>query len=285
MSDFKSRKKPKRVRYRFSLVFFATVFIFGFMFYKYFTSHTLEDVLAMQNSVSSKNQTDNQQGENANTPSDTPNEQPENPAEEDVVNPVPESTKASEDYLKNVVFVGDSLTYGLATYNIVPSSNVLASVSMTLAKIETATVNTQYGELTIVDALTQMQPETVYIMLGSNGVAYLNTNELYQYFSVFMNSVRDACPETDIYVISVPPVTAEKENAVNVPIKNSDIDDFNKRILDYCDRNDIYYLDLNSSLKNESGVLPEEDAENDGMHLKHSTYTKFTDYILTHVAN
>ncbi len=282
MADLKTRKKPKRVKYHFSIVFFAAVVIFGAMFYKHYTSTTLEDVLAQQDIVADNQQAvENEENQSTNTP-DLSEETPDAvPTEK--VNPVPESERASDDYLKNVVFIGDSLTFGLSTYNIVPSSNVLASVSLNLAKIDTATVDTAFGKLTIVDAMTQMQPETAYIMLGSNGVAYLNTNELYQYFSTFMKTVRDACPETDFYIISVPPVTAEKEATVNVPIKNSDIDEFNNKLLEYCNRNGLNYLDLNSYLKNENGVLADEDAENDGMHLKHSTYTKFTDYILTHV--
>ncbi len=282
MSDLKSRRKPKRVKYHFSLVFFAAAVIFGAMFYNYYTNTTLEDVLAQQNAVVDSQASNENQNDINNENTDVPENIPEVVPEEKV-NPVPESEKVGDDYLQNVVFIGDSLTYGLSTYNIVPSSNVLASVSLNLAKIDTATVDTAYGKLTIVDALTQMQPKTAYIMLGSNGMAYLNANELYQYFSTFMKNVLDVCPETEIYIISVPPVTAEKETTVNVPIKNSDIDEFNAKLLEYCNRNGLNYLDLNSSLKNENGVLADEDAENDGMHLKHSTYTKFTDYILTHV--
>lgn len=282
MSDLKSRRKPKRVKYHFSLVFFAAVVIFGAMFYNYYTNTTLEDVLAQQNAVVDSQASNENQNDINNENTDVPENIPEVVPEEKV-NPVPESEKVGDDYLQNVVFIGDSLTYGLSTYNIVPSSNVLASVSLNLAKIDTATVDTAYGKLTIVDALTQMQPKTAYIMLGSNGMAYLNANELYQYFSTFMKNVLDVCPETEIYIISVPPVTAEKETTVNVPIKNSHIDEFNAKLLEYCNRNGLNYLDLNSSLKNENGVLADEDAENDGMHLKHSTYTKFTDYILTHV--
>ena len=122
-------------------------------------------------------------------------------------------------------------------------------------------------------------------MLGSNGAAWLNANEMYQYFSSFMKQVLATCPESEIYIISVPPVTVEKESSVTTPVHNSDIDEYNEKLLDYCDRNELHYLDLNSYLKNENGVLPTDDAENDGMHFKYSTYTKFIDYILTHVAN
>ena len=45
MSDYRSGKK-KKVRYHFSLVFFAAVLIFGFMFFRYMKTTTLEEVLS-----------------------------------------------------------------------------------------------------------------------------------------------------------------------------------------------------------------------------------------------
>lgn len=282
MAEYSRSRKPKRVRYHFSIVFFAAVFIFGYMFYKYFTATTLEDVLSQGTAVDP----DTSISENIeDTIDDAQNTQTETPTVGELMNPVPEGERMADAYLNNCVFIGDSVTYGLASYNVVPASNVFASVALNISTAETAKIDTQYGEATVIEALTASQPENVYIMLGSNGAAWLNSNEMYQYFSSFMKLVLSTCPESEIYIISVPPVTVEKESSVTTPVHNSDIDEYNEKLLDYCDRNELHYLDLNSYLKNENGVLPTDDAENDGMHFKYSTYTKFIDYILTHVAN
>lgn len=282
MAEYSRSRRPKRVRYHFSIVFFAAVFIFGYMFYKYFTATTLEDVLSQGTAVDPDTSISENMGD---TIDDAQNTQTETSTVGELVNPVPESSRAADDYLNQCVFIGDSVTYGLASYNVVPASNVLASVALNISTAETAKIDTQYGEATVIEALTASQPENVYIMLGSNGAAWLNANEMYQYFSSFMKQVLATCPESEIYIISVPPVTAEKESSVTTPVSNADIDEFNEKLLDYCDRNELHYLDLNSYLKNENGVLPTDDAENDGMHFKYSTYTKFIDYVLTHVAN
>lgn len=281
MADYARSKKPKRVRYHFSIVFFAAVFIFGFMFYNYFMDTTLEDVLSQDAINGSDISVSENSGDAVGNDQDT---QIDSTVQGELINPVPESARADDDYLNKCVFIGDSVTYGLASYNVVPATNVLASVSLNISNAETSKVDTQYGEMTVVEALTVSQPENVYVMLGTNGVAWLNANEMYQYFSSFMKSVLSACPESNVYIVSVPPVTAEKEAAVNIPVKNEDIDEFNSKLLDYCNRNELHYLDLNSYLKNENGVLPTDDAENDGMHFKYSTYTKFIDCVLTHVA-
>lgn len=284
MADNKKSKKKKRVKYRFGIVLLAALLIFGYSFYTYFNSTELEDVLNPDDSVSSStdSEADASTSDNAASAQDGDTRTDDSSAE--TVNPVPESERAGDDYLNNCVFVGDSVAYGLASYNLVPTSNVLAGVSAGLSKIDTVTVDTQYGEVTVIDALTSMQPKTVYVMFSSSNAAYMNANEMYQYFSSFMKNVMSTCPDSDIYIISIPPVTSEKEASVTVQIKNSDIDTFNEKLLDYCDRNSLHYLDMNTYLKNDNGVLSTDDAENDGMHLKYSTYTKFIDYILTHIA-
>lgn len=281
MSDY--NKKPRRVRYHFSLVFFAAVLIFGFMFYKYMSETALENVLSKdsvivnQPAVSGDN--DNNADEPVNPESDSSQEN-----DEAGVNPVPLGEAKAADYLDTCVFIGDSITYGLASYNVVPANNVYASVSMSISKVETSKIETQYGEMTVLEALTLKQPENIYVMLGSNGAAFMTVNDMYQSFSSFMNNLKDICPEANIYILSVPPVTAEKENSAETPILNSDLDEFNEKILDYANRNNLHYVDICTALKDETGKLPEDDAENDGLHLKYSAYTKLVDYVLSHVA-
>ncbi len=280
MSDY--NKKPRRVRYHFSLVFFAAVLIFGFMFYKYMTETTLEDVLNNESGVNLPAMSDE-----ADVNTDEPNNadsETQQGSEEQSVNPVPLSEAKSVDYLDSCVFIGDSITYGLASYNVVPANNVYASVSMSLSKVETSKIETQYGEMTILEALNLKQPENIYVMLGSNGAAFMTVNDMYQSFSSFMNNVSDICPESKIYILSVPPVTADKESSAETPILNSDLDEFNEKILEYANRNDMHYVDICTALKDESGKLPEDDAENDGLHLKYSAYSKLIDYVLSHVA-
>ncbi|MBQ8623453.1 MAG: hypothetical protein IJ424_03630 [Oscillospiraceae bacterium] len=286
MSDYSTKKKPRRVRYHFSLVFFVAVFIFGFMFYKYVTETTLEDVLAKEGSISLPAASDSVENtDNANeTPPTEDNDPEESEAAEPGINPVPLGEKKSSDYLDSCIFIGDSITYGLASYNVVPSANVYASVSMSISKVETAEIETQYGKMTILEALTNKQPENIYIMLGSNGAAFMNVNDMYQSFSSFMKKVSELCPQSEIYILSVPPVTANKESSTETPILNSDLDEFNEKLLEYADRNNMHYVDVCTALKDENGKLPEDDAENDGLHLKYSAYTKLIDYVLSHVA-
>ena len=285
MNDNTGRRKVRKVHYRLSVVFFGAVLIFGLMFYKYMKTVSLEDVLSQDRTITVFNSKDDVTGQPSNSGDSADQDDSNQPSEPvEIINPVPECESVGEDYLSDCVFIGDSITYGLSSYGVVPSSNVLASVAMSISRVETEQIDTAYGSLTVLEALDKIKPENIYIMLGSNGAAYMTVADMYQSYQAFLNKVRIACPDAKLYIISAPPVTEGKENSNESPIKNSVLDELNSKLLEYADNNGVYYLDMNSALKNELGYLPADYAENDGMHLKYSTYTEFIDYILTHVA-
>ena len=279
-------KKPKKVRYHFSIVFFAAVIIFGVMFYRYMKDTTLEDVLTQDGEIVVSGASDAEKDEESGQEEQSQNsDNVEDDGAEDGVNPIAESEAVSDEYLQSCVFIGDSIVYGMSSYGIVPASNVYASMSMNVTKAETEPVETQYGDITILDALEADIPENIYILLGSKGAAWLTPSEMYSSYSSFVTKVIELCPDSDIYIIAVPPVTAAKETSVESPVSNSDIDDLNERMLELCNNKGIYFLDLNSYLKDDTGCMPAADAENDGVHFKYSTYEKMVDYILTHTVD
>lgn len=279
------RKKKLRVRYHFSLVFFATVLIFGLMFYKYIKTTTLEDVLSQDRTITVFN--DKSTVVKGDDSKDDANEDsPEqSSAAVKVSNPVPENeTPKDETYLDSCVFVGDSLTYGLRSHEVLPPNQVYASVSMSILNADTEKIDTTGGSMTVLEALQSASPENIYLLFSASSVAYSTPDDIYKSYSAFVNKLRIAAPSSRVYVISTPPVTENKENSVISPVKNSDINDLNEKLLKYCDDNGVYYLDLAAALKNDMGRLGNDYAENDGLHFKRSTYTKLISYVLSHTA-
>lgn len=210
------------------------------------------------------------------------------PANSSSRNPVRESEKQPDTYLENSVFIGDSITTGLSGYKFVSSENVLASVGLRIDNITTEKVsNPRYSEQVMVhDALKQIKPENVYILLGSNGVSWINNDDMLKSYGEFIDSIKAELPDTDIYIISITPVGTMKEQidtVANGKVLNSEIDSFNTKLLSLADEKEVWYVDVNSVLKDENGKLP-NDVTSDGMHFNKDTYTKFVDYILTHTA-
>ncbi len=283
MSDYRTGKQ-KKVRYHFSIVFFASVIIFGLMFFKYYKTTTLEDVLSEDrnitipaltfNSPDDKDKDDDSAGEDKAIPS----------VNGEIINPVAQSEAADKSYFDKCVFIGDFIPYGMLSYEVVPASSVYASMSLNVSNADTQTVETQFGSMTVLAALEEKSFENIYIMLGSNGAAWMSVSDMYTDYISFVNKIRAACSDSRIFIVSVPPVTAIKEQSKESPISNADIDSFNEKLLDYANSNNMYYLDINTYFKDDSAAMPTDLAENDGLHFKHSAYEKLTDYILCHTA-
>ncbi len=203
----------------------------------------------------------------------------------DGVNPVKESTPKDESYLEKCVFIGDSITSGFASYKFVPFENVFASVGMNLTEMDTAKIETpELGSVLLIDGLKQKVPENIYILLGSNGIAWLDNGEMISNYGNFIDQIKEILPDSKIYIMSVTPVGTMKENKPDVKsgkLLNTQIDSFNLKLLDLATQKSVYYIDINSELKGPDGKLPKE-VTSDGMHLNKATYEKVIKYILSH---
>ena len=199
-----------------------------------------------------------------------------------LANPVSENDGIDPSFLNNCAFVGDSITTGLSGYGFVPEKNVLAGTGMNLDKINKSTVPTAQGEMPILDALKSANPQNAYIMLGSNGVAWLSNEKMVEEYGDFLDKIHAELPSTKIYILSIPPVTINKETAAKGAIQNTAIDSYNSALLKMANDKKLYFVDINTALKGNDGKLSVENAEKDGMHFKKNTYQIMLDYILKH---
>ncbi len=199
-------------------------------------------------------------------------------------NPVPQSQKLDMAYFNSCAFVGDSLSVGLSAYNILSPDKVIASIGLNISKIGTEKFATSYGKVTALEALKKKNPGNIYIMLGSNGIAWMSNQSMISNYSSFIDEIKKALPKSKIYVLSIPPVTENREKAAENPIKNTAIDAYNSELLKMANSKNVYFVDINTALKNNLGKLDVAKAEKDGMHFKKATYSIMIDYLLSHNA-
>ena len=262
------------IRFRFKVVFIIFIIVTAVCFFIYMTGANLGNDETENNMFLSSDVSKIES-----IADDSPDKVKE------IINPVPLSEPLTETYFGKCAFVGDSITVGLSDYQLVPIKNVYAEIGMNIEKINTDTIQTQFGQTTVLEGLKQAKPENIYIMLGSNGIAWLSVSDMISYYSEFVDSVKQNLPDSNIYILSIPPVTAARESAEEEPILNSDIDKYNSELLKMADEKKIYYVDINTALKGNDGKFPEENAAEDGMHFKKTTYSIMLDYILSHTAN
>ncbi|MEG0614770.1 MAG: GDSL-type esterase/lipase family protein [Oscillospiraceae bacterium] len=199
-----------------------------------------------------------------------------------ILNPVTENLPKDMSYFNNCAFVGDSLTVGLSSYGIIPESNVFASVGMNIDKINKETIKTTNGDVTSLQALKNAAPKNIYIMLGSNGIAWLSNEIMIKEYGAFIDSIQAELPSSSIYILSIPPVSVNRETAAQGKILNSDIDLYNSELLKMSNEKKLNFVDINTALKGNDGKMPVENVGKDGMHFKKDTYTIMLNYILKH---
>ncbi|MCD7767802.1 MAG: GDSL-type esterase/lipase family protein [Oscillospiraceae bacterium] len=187
--------------------------------------------------------------------------------------------------------MGDSTTYGIGYYyeqgytELCPSSQVWtpASGTLTLSQYNIATiVYPETGEeLTITEAVTQAEPEYLYnITLGVNGVSFMDEEWFKRDYSALVESIRAASPDTEIVLNSIYPVAASY--AHQDEISNEKIRAANGWIEQVATDTGCRFLYSYEVVVDESGNLPEERQNGDGIHLNGEAFTEVMYYIRTH---
>lgn len=197
--------------------------------------------------------------------------------------PIPKNADSAEmGWLDDAVFIGDSLTYGLSAYELLPKEQVLAHTGINPQTILISScIETESGDKTVLEALEGKNPGKIYIMLGANGVGFLSSETVVKSYGQLIDGVRDIYPDVPIYLQSILPVTAEKSS--DEKYANSKINLYNEAIQALAAEKEIYYLNVAEALKDEQGNLP-SDLSSDGMHFGPSTYQIWLDYLLCHRA-
>lgn len=170
-----------------------------------------------------------------------------------------------EAFFENSVFVGDAIASGISYYKFLNSANVVSDNNLTASKAADK-----------VKDITDKNPQKVFIMLGINDLNY-NTktpDTIAGDFVDLINQIRQALPSTNIYVVSVTPVTKSFESKSSTYVKMSNVEALNAKLKEMAtSSNNFYFVDINSALQDSSGYM-NSDITGNGYGLK-STYYGF----------
>ena len=192
--------------------------------------------------------------------------------EEDTIIAVETDIYDEEFYAKDL-FIGDSIGTGLLNYGYLSSDQVFAEIGLNPESAH----STESNGFTAVTKAEMLQPKRIYIMLGSNGLSYMGNTYMVEQMKILINSLRESCPESYIYIISIPPVTKEHESEGQETMAM--VNGYNKLLKDLADDMGIIYLDLCSELQDSTGYFSDVYAEVDGLHFKGTAYKKMLSFI------
>lgn len=231
-------------------------------------------------------ETSPEEGEENNTSLEkTPKEEDSSPppvAAYDYSQPVPESAPGAEGASQNSLFIGNSITDGIARYGIVPGATVYAKNGLTVTNALTEPVVTSgSGRITPEQALQSRQFDRIYLMFGMNELGFGSEEQFVTRYSALIDRIWALQPSATIYVQSILPVTAER-SAKDATFNNPKLQHFNELIRQMCAEKQALFLDAHSALCDESGALPAE-YSSDGIHITKEAYGIWFAYVNTHI--
>lgn len=163
----------------------------------------------------------------------------------------------TDEYMSNIIYAGDSI----ALYYTINKINKLAvwhqiSINPLTAQTCKVWVNSVKEYDSYVSLFKEKQPELVIMTLGTNGVSVMNREYFIEQYEIFLKSLIEVSPNTEIIVQSIPPVPIERDLEGKV-LNNKKINDFNYYIAEMCERLGLKFLFSSNSMKDEQGGCKE----------------------------
>lgn len=221
----------------------------------------------------------------------------EAPATESDASSVPESTVSSgetsdnssgtsdnqptidfdKEYFSSSLFIGDSISTGLSLYGFLDKENVFAQQGLA----PSTALDAEIDGVTLSDKIASFKPKKVFIMLGTNSVGYADNKTLATSMKELVDKIA-GLTKAKIYVISIPPVTAEAEASDENALTLKGITDYNAKLKTAIAGSSATFIDLNSVLSSSDGYFDADYAEMDGIHFMGTTYEVMLSYLQKH---
>lgn len=179
---------------------------------------------------------------------------------------MPSAGEYDPAFFDDVFFIGDSLSVGLINYEFLKPENIFAQAGITPSSVK----KTQIDDMTVYQKAAAFDPKYICIMLGTNGLSYLKTDDMAENMGGFIDELEKLCPEAKIVIVSIPPVTKKHEE--EKAEKMASIVEYNEKLKALAEEKSVAFADAFPLLQDETGYLGNDYAEQDGLHLKIHAY-------------
>lgn len=186
-------------------------------------------------------------------------------------------------YFSDALFIGDSRSVALkdyagwdnAAFYVEQGLTIWNTLDQKIIPLEGTT-----DKKSVREGLQENTFAKIYIMVGINELGRGTPDSYFEEYKNVVNTIRKLQPNAIIFIEAVMHVTAEKD-AEGTYINNSGINERNAKIATLADQQNIFYIDLNTVLDDESGRLNEAYTF-DGVHLKASDIGLWKSFLLEH---
>ncbi|MCM1299534.1 MAG: GDSL-type esterase/lipase family protein [Firmicutes bacterium] len=179
----------------------------------------------------------------------------------------------TQEFFADDLFIGDSISTGLYLYDYLEKDNVFAEVGLN----PESALTKQIDGVTCIDKANDMNPKRIYIMLGSNGLAFMDGQYMASKLVELIAELEMACPTAKICVISIPPVSKAHDSEGNETMEK--VNTYNAALKSICDEGGYAFVDICTLFKDSEGFFADKYVEADGLHFQGNTYSVMLGYI------
>lgn len=197
---------------------------------------------------------------------------------------VPEQAIALDDsYFDDAVFIGDSRMQGFRNLSGITKGSFVTAIGMQLENFYTdAQIATAAGNVTVLDALKNINYSKIYMMIGTNELGAYDMTQVGESYRKVLSDIKKLSSSADpiVYIYSVIYVD-EPLVTTGDYVNNTNVDTVNTEILKMCQEEGYHYINLNEILSNGyHGLI--SGAADDGIHLNTDYCKKWLEYTKTH---
>lgn len=190
-------------------------------------------------------------------------------------------TTVDQSYFDDAVFIGDSRTVGLHDYSGWDNATYYASIGLTVYDMfGTPIVQDDGSEITVEQALKEYSFGKVYLMIGINEMGTGTVDSFMEAYQKAVSHLQELQPNAIIFVEGIMYVKQEKSESDPI-FNNPNIKERNDRIAKLADNRNIFYIDVNEVVTDETGNLNPAYTY-DEVHLLGKYYSVWTDFLLKH---
>lgn len=221
----------------------------------------------------------------ASTPEPAPTPEPVEPYE--FGTPLEESEPVEDDsFFDNTVFLGDSRTEGFQLFSGMKHGDFYWARGMTVFRADSEDYrpfNIDGKECSMLEALARKRYDNVYVMLGVNELG-CDADSYESGLGELMDRILELQPDAVVYLQLMPPLNDAmcRQNSLAYYINNDNLAKFNEAIARVAADRRVILLNTAEVYTGEDGQLPRELAS-DGCHFSYGAYTRWADYLRTHV--
>ena len=190
--------------------------------------------------------------------------------------------EVGDDYFKNALFIGDSLTDGMHEYGgFADKASFFSMESLTVYNIFDVVIpfRTPMGtvDASLEAAMAGKGFAKIYICLGLNEMGVPHTKEFRQQYEVVVKRIRKLQPKAIIYIQGILHVNEERSKGDPV-YNNRSVVQRNEAISKLANGHDIFYLEPSEALCDKNGNMINE-YTNDGVHPTATYYALWHAYL------